>query len=277
MDLLQQLDPNELWDTLQTLILTYGLNLLGAIVILLVGYWLSKAARRLVSRALGKTRTDQSLIRFASSIVYYALLAFTIVAALEQLGVTTTSFVAILGAAGLAIGLAMEGALSNFAAGVLLLFFRPFKVGDHVEVADHFGQTESIQVFHTVLVTRDNKTVTIPNSQVTGAPIVNYSKKGLIRLDMVFGIGYEDDLLRAKEILQEIVTGHDKVLADPPPKVAVLELADSSVNFAVRPYVRPDDYWSTALDLPEQVKLRFDEEGISIPFPQRDVHLFQES
>jgi small conductance mechanosensitive channel len=146
-----------------------------------------------------------------------------------------------------------------------------------VEVADHFGRTESIQVFHTVLVTRDNKTVTIPNSEVTGSPIVNYSKKGIIRLDLVYGIGYEDDLLRAKEVLREIVTAHEKVLAEPAPTIGVLELGDSSVNFAVRPYVRPDDYWATALDLTEQVKLRFDEEGISIPFPQRDVHLFQES
>ncbi|MCA9933388.1 MAG: mechanosensitive ion channel [Ardenticatenaceae bacterium] len=267
----------EFLDTVRSLALAYGLNILGAIVILVAGYWLAGWLARMSRKALGKTKTDEALVRFAGSLIYYAVLIFVVLAALNRLGIQTTSFVALVGAAGLAIGLALEGALSNFAAGVLLLLFRPFKIGDLVEIADHFGSVEEILIFSTILVTLDNKTVTIPNSQVTGSPIVNYSKKGLLRLDMVFGIGYGDDLLKAKRVLQELVTADPRVATDPAPIVAVTELGDSSVNFAVRPYVTPADYWNVYFDLTERVKLRFDAEGISIPFPQRDVHLFKET
>lgn len=264
----------ELLNTVRALALAYGLNILGVILILVGGYWLAGWLARLSRKTLSKTKTDEALVRFAGSLVYYAVLIFAVLAALGRLGVQTTSFVALVGAAGLAIGFALEGALSNFAAGVLLLLFRPFRIGDLVEIADKFGAVEEILIFSTILVTLDNKTVTIPNSQVTGSPIVNYSKRGLLRLDMVFGIGYEDDLLKAKQILQELVTSDSRVASEPAPTVAVLELADSSVNFAVRPYVTPADYWAVHFDLTERVKLRFDAEGISIPFPQRDVHLF---
>ncbi|MCA9973930.1 MAG: mechanosensitive ion channel [Anaerolineales bacterium] len=265
----------QLVDMIRTFAVQYGLNLLGAILIVLIGWWAARIISRLLRRTLEKARVDLALARFGGSLAYYAILVFAVLAALNRLGVETTSFVAVIGAAGLAIGLALEGALSNFAAGVLLLLFRPFRIGDLVEIADKFGSVEEIMIFNTVLVTRDNKTITIPNSQVTGSPIVNYSKRGVIRLDLVYGIGYDDDLLKAKAVFQAILEENEKVLREPAPSVSVLELADSSVNFAVRPYVHPEDYFSVPLAITEQVKLRLDAAGISIPYPQRDVHLYQ--
>ncbi len=263
--------------TLQEFLLTSGLKLVGAIAIFVIGRWLAGVVSRAVEKALTRTDTEKSLIGFAKTLTYYAVFAIAIVAALQTVGVQTTSLVALVGAAGLAIGLALEGALANFAAGVMLLVFRPFKVGDLVEIADKFGTVEDLLVFSTIVVTPDNKTVIIPNAQVTGGTITNYSRKGLLRLDMVFGIGYEDDLLKAKDILQELLDNHELVVKSPAPEVMVMELADSSVNFTARPFVTPDDYWRVHFDITEQVKLRFDAEGISIPFPQQDVHLFQAS
>lgn len=259
--------------TAQALALEYGLKVLGAILIVIVGRWLAGFIRRYARKVLTRMAIDEVLRGFAGNLIYYTVLVITAVAALNTLGVATTSLVAIIGASALAIGLALEGALANFAAGVLLLFFRPFAVNDLVEIADHFGKVEEILIFSTILVTPDNKTVIIPNNQVTGSPIVNYSKKGLLRLDMVFGIGYDDDLQQAKVILQELVQSDSRVAAEPAPTVAVTELADSSVNFAVRPFVTPENYWPVYFDMTEQVKLRFDAAGISIPFPQQDVHL----
>lgn len=264
-------------ESAQTLLLTYGLRLLAAIAVIVIGRWLAGFISRLVRRAMKRTDIDVSLISFTSSLAYYAILAIAAIAALDRLGIQTTSFVALLGAAGLAVGLALEGSLANFAAGVLILLFRPFKVGDRVEIADTFGQVEEIKIFSTILVTLDNKTVIIPNATVTGDKIINYSKKGLIRLDMVFGIGYDDDVRKAKTVLTELVNSDDRIAKDPAPVVAVSELADSSVNFAVRPYVTIDNYWPVYFDITERVKLRFDAEGISIPFPQRDVHLFPQN
>ena len=259
----------------QELILTYGLNILGAIVILLVGYWLAGVISRWLRKTLAKTNTNQALLRFLSNLVYYAILAFAGVAALERVGVQTASFIAVLGAAGLAIGLALQGALGNFASGVMILLFKPFEIGHHVEVGEASGQVTDIKIFNTVLLTRDKKTVIIPNGLIISDKIVNYSKQGFIRADMVFGIGYDDDLLKTKRNLEEMMAEDERVLAEPAARVAVLELADSSVNFAVRPHVKIEDYWDILLDLPERVQLRFDQEGISIPFPQRDVHLYQ--
>lgn len=264
-------------ETVQNLALTYGLNLLAAVVILIIGRWVARFLTNMLDKALQKADINPSLIGFLRSLAYYAIIIIAIVAALDRLGVQTTSFVAILGAAGLAVGLALEGSLANFAAGALILFLRPFKVGDMVEIAGKFGTVEEIQIFNTIIVTPDNKTVIIPNAQVTGDTITNYSRKGAIRLDMTFGIGYEDDLLKAKQLLQEIITADERVLPEPAPLVAVSELADSSVNFAVRPYVKVSDYWGVYFDITEQVKLRFDEAGISIPYPQTDVHLFPQN
>jgi small conductance mechanosensitive channel len=266
----------DLLETVQTLGLTLGLNLVWAIVIFAIGWWAAGLISNLFKKTLTKTQTNQMLVRFISNLIYYAVLTFAALAAFDRLGVETTSFIAVLGAAGLAIGLALQGALGNFAAGVLILIFRPFKIGDLVEVSDVYGRVEDIQIFNTIVVTLDNKTAIIPNGLITGGNIINYSKRGLLRLDLVYGIGYGDDLLQAKQILQEIVTTHEKVAKTPAPLVVVKELGDNSVNFAVRPYVNPDDYWKIAFDITEKVKLRFDEAGISIPFPQRDVHLYQE-
>lgn len=261
---------------IESLLLTYGLSLLWAVVIFLIGRWLANLASNFVRSALGKAQVDDSIISFVSHLAYYGIIIFAVMAALNRLGIQTASFIAVLGAAGLAVGLALQGSLANFAAGVLILLFRPIKVGDYVEVAGAEGWVEEIHIFTTVLVARDNRTIIIPNAQITDGNITNYSVRGKYRLDLVFGIGYEDDLLKAKRLLEEIVAADERVFADPPPVVAVLELADSSVNFAVRPYVTIEDYTAVAFDITEQVKLTFDREGISIPFPQRDVHLFQE-
>lgn len=262
-------------ENLPTLVVTYGLNILWAVVIFLIGRWAAGLIARLLRRTLTRTDVDPSLIGFAGNITYYAIVVFAALAALSRVGVQTTSIIAVLGAAGLAVGLALQGALANFAAGVLILLFKPFKVGDIVEVAGATGKVEELQIFTTVLTTPDNKTVIIPNGAVTGGNIINYTTKGTRRLDMVFGIGYDDDLLTAKRLLEQIVAGDKRILQDPPPAVAVLELADSSVNFAVRPYVRVEDYWKVMFDITEQVKLTFDREGVSIPFPQQDVHIVQ--
>ena len=262
-------------DTLQMFILTYGLNILGAIIILVLGWWGARLAARFLKKLLTQAKINETLIRFAANLTHAGIIVFAVLAAFERVGIKTTSFIAVLGAAGLAIGLALQGALANFAAGVLILLFRPFKVADKVEISGEFGTVEEIQIFNTILITPDNKTVIIPNASITGNNIINYSKKGLLRLDMVFGIGYSDDLLKAKSILEEIITADERVVKEPSPTVAVLELADSSVNFAVRPYVKIEDYWGVHFDTTEKVKLRFDQEGISIPFPQQDVHLFQ--
>lgn len=266
---------NTLWNSLVELAMSYGLKILGAIIILVVGRWLAKYIKQYTLQAMDRMEVDAALKKFAGSLVYYAVLIFAVVGALNTLGIATASIVAVLGAAALAIGLALEGSLANFAAGVLLLLFRPFKIGDLVEIAGYLGTVEEILIFNTILVTPENKTVTISNAQVTGAPIVNYTQKGKLRLDMVFGIGYDDDLAKAKGILEEIVSTQEKVLPEPSPTIAVSELADSSVNFAVRPFVKPEDYWTVYFAVTEKVKLRFDQEGISIPYPQQDVHLMQ--
>jgi small conductance mechanosensitive channel len=262
-------------ESIQTLIVTYGLSILGAIVTIIIGRWLAGILSRLLQRALTRTGTNEALVKFAGNLAFYAILAFAVIAALEQVGVQTTSFIAVVGAAGLAIGLALQGSLANFAAGVMILLFKPFEIGHLVEAAGAFGRVEGIQIFNTVINTPDNKTVIVPNGEITSGNIVNYSKKGTLRVDMVFGIGYTDDLLKAKRILEEILAADERILSDPPPTVAVSELADSSVNFAVRPYAKVSDYWHVYFNTHEQVKLRFDAEGISIPFPQQDVHLFQ--
>jgi small conductance mechanosensitive channel len=263
------------FDNLQSLVVSFGLNILWAIVILVIGWWLAALITRWLRRVLGKAEVEPTLIGFLSNMTYYALLIFAILAALARLGIQTTSIIAVLGAAGLAVGLALQGALSNFAAGVLILFFKPYRVGDIVEIGGATGTVEQIQIFNTILATPDRTTIIVPNAQATGGNIVNYTIKGTRRVDMVFGIGYEDDILKAKQLLETILAEDERIFKDPAPTVAVLELADSSVNFAVRPYAKVEDYWSVLFDTTEKVKLLFDREGISIPYPQQDVHLIQ--
>ena len=224
---------------------------------------------------MGRRKVDNTIIGFVANLTYVLLLTFFVVAALGQLGIQTTSFIAILGAAGLAIGLALQGSLANFAAGFLMIIFRPFKVGDLIEGAGTTGTVEEIQIFTTMLKTPDNKTVIIPNSKMTADNIVNYTAKGTRRVDMIVGIGYESDIDKAREIMEQLAANDERVLKDPATTIAVVELADSSVNFVFRPWVNAADYWNVWFDLTEQVKKRFDEAGISIPYPQRDIHVFE--
>ena len=217
------------------------------------------------------------LVDFIKAILNAILMLFVIIASLNELGVDTTSLVAILGAAGLAIGLSLQGSLQNFAAGVMLLVFRPFKAGDFVEAGGAAGVVKSISIFTTIMTSGDNKEIIVPNGQIYSGTITNYSAKETRRVDMVVGIGYDADLKRAKEVLKELAAADSRILQDPAPTIAVAELADSSVNFVVRPWVKAADFWAVKFDFTEAVKLRFDQEGISIPFPQMDVHLHKDA
>lgn len=254
-------------------ILPWSINIGTSIVIFLVGRWLIKLIAKLLAKGLHKTSMDNMLIGFIGSVVSILLTLVVIVAALGQLGVDTTSLIALVGAAGLAIGLALQDSLKNFAAGVLLIFFRPFREGDFVEVAGISGVAEVITIFNTVMRTGDNREVIVPNGAIYSGIITNFNSRSTRRIDMVFGIGYDDDLLKAKQILTDVIESDERVLAEPAPVVAVSELADSSVNFVVRPWVNTADYWNVRWALTEAVKLRFDQEGISIPFPQMDLHV----
>jgi len=256
------------------LLTIYGLKLVAAIAVLIVGRWIAKGLTGFTEKMLNKRQVDPTIVSFVANLTYIALLVFVVLAALGQLGIQTTSFIAVIGAAGLAIGLALQGSLSNFAAGFLMIIFRPFKVGDFIEGAGVSGTVEKIQIFTTQLKTPDNKTIIIPNAKLSGDNIVNFSVKGTRRVDFVFGIGYDDDIDKARKIITDVIENDARVLKDPPPIIAVMELADSSVNFVVRPWVKVPDYWDLWFDVTETVKKRFDAEGISIPFPQRDVHLY---
>jgi len=253
----------------------YGLRIVGAVVILVVGRWVARLVRVLVERTMTKGKTDPTLVTFVGNLTYIALLAFVVIAALAQLGLQTTSFIAVLGAAGLAVGLALQGSLANFAAGVLLIIFRPLKVGDFVEAAGETGTVEEISIFTTQLKTPDNKTVIVPNAKLTGDNIVNYTVKGTRRVDMVVGVSYEADLDQTREVIAGVLAKDERILEDPPVQIAVKEMADSSVNFVVRPWTSADDYWGVYFDTQENVKKALDAAGIGIPFPQTDVHLYQ--
>lgn len=246
-----------------------------AIVIFIVGRWIANVLAKLVNKMLIKAKVDEMLANFLTGIVKAILIIFVIIAALSQLGIDTTSLSVVIGAAGLAIGMALKDSLNNFASGVMLILFRPFKTGDFVEAGGVAGIVETITVFSTTMRTGDNKEVIVPNGGIYGGTITNYSARDTRRIDMVFGIGYDSDLLKAKAILNEMVAADERILKDPAPVVAVSELADSSVNFVVRPWVKSGDYWAVLWDMQEKVKLRFDQEGISIPFPQMDVHVNQ--
>ena len=257
------------------LVTLYGLKLIAAIVVFVLGRWIARALEKLTHRILTKRNVDLTIVSFVSHLTYIALLTFVILAALGQLGIQTTSFVAVIGAAGLAVGLALQGSLANFAAGFLMIIFRPFKVGDFIEGAGVMGTVEEIQVFTTQLKTPDNKVIIIPNAKLTADNITNFSAKETRRVDLKFGISYGDDIDKAKGILADILSKDGRILKDPPPVIGLVELGDSSVNFAVRPWVKTVDYWNVYFDTTETVKKRFDSEGISIPFPQRDVHLYE--
>ena len=258
---------------IDTYVIPWGLNIIFALLIFIIGKFLVNLITRIVRKLLVKAQVDNILVNFISSIVKSLLLLFVVIASLNQLGVDTTSLIALIGAAGLAIGLALQGSLQNLASGVMLIVFRPFKDGDYVEAGGTAGIVEQIGIFTTMMRTGDNKEVIVPNGQIFSGIITNYSKRDTRRVDMVFGIGYDDDIRKAKDIIVGIVEADERILKDPAPLIAVGELADSSVNFNVRPWVKSGDYWGVYFDLNEKIKLAFDENGVSIPFPQMDVHL----
>jgi small conductance mechanosensitive channel len=255
------------------LIALYGLKVLVAIAIFFVGKWLARVITNFTKKVMKRKDIDETLINFAGNFVYAVLLAFVIIAILGQLGIQTASIIAVLGAAGLAVGFALQGSLSNFAAGILLIIFKPFTKGDLIESGGALGTVEAIGLFTTHLISLDNKTIFIPNAKVTADTITNFSAEETRRVDLVFGVGYSDDLDKAKNVLEDILANDERILKDPQPTIGVLELADSSVNIAVRPWVKTSDYWSVYFDTVKGVKQRFDAEGITIPFPQRDVHM----
>ena len=253
----------------------YGPKVLAAIAIFIFGKMLAKWLKKVVVRLMNKAEVDPMVTGFTASMVYIGLMVFVVMAALGQVGIQTTSFLAVLGAAGLAVGLALQGSLANFAAGFLLIIFRPFKVGDVIEAAGVTGKVDLIQIFTTTLKTADNKTIIVPNAKLGNDNIINYSTQETRRVDLVVGVSYDADIKETRDILQAIVDTDERVLKDPEPLIVVGELADSSVNFFVRVWVKSADYWGVFYDANEAVKLRLDEAGIGIPYPQRDVHLYE--
>lgn len=259
----------------QEFLMAFGLKALAAIAILIVGRWAAKWLRRVVERLLERGKTDPMIISFVSSIAYIGIMVFVVIAALGQLGIQTTSFIAIIGAAGLAIGLALQGSLANFAAGFLMIIFRPFKVGDFIEGAGVAGTVDSIQIFTTTLRTPDNKLIIIPNAKLSGDNITNYSTAETRRVELTVGAAYESDVRHVRKVLEGIVADDSRILPDPAPFIGISELGDNSVNFVVRVWTQSADFWGVHFDMTERVKLRFDEEGIGIPYPQRDVHIYE--
>ncbi|MBN2376163.1 MAG: mechanosensitive ion channel [Sedimentisphaerales bacterium] len=252
-----------------------GLNIIAAVIILIVGYWVSHVVKKILIKILRKRNVEGVIVSFVGSLAYIALMAFVVIAAISKLGYQTTSFVAVIGAAGLAIGLALQGSLSNFASGFLLIIFRPFKEGDYIEGAGTAGIVEEIRIFTTSLATPDNKKVIIPNSKLTGDNIVNYTAKGTRRLQLIVGVSYNADLDKTRSALQAVLDREDRILKDPETTIAITELAESSVNFVVRAWVNSADYWNVHFNLTEGIKKQLDSQGISIPFPQRDIHIYE--
>lgn len=251
-------------------------NIAYAIIILAIGFWGAKMIARMVKGLMERHDADQALTGFVGNLINALVVTFAVIAALNKLGIQTTSLVAVVGAAGLAIGLALKDSLGNFAAGVMILIFKQFKAGDFIEAAGVLGVVETLNVFSTQLKTGDNKTVYVPNGKLIGDNIINYSTKSTRRIDMVIGVSYDADLSHVKKVLEDILAKESRILEDPAPTIGVLALADNSVNFAFRPWVNAADYWGVHFDLHAAIKTRFDEEGIGIPYPQRDVHLYQQ-
>jgi len=285
-NLLAQGDPNatdpvgqsvelasEVWTQVSGYLATNGLTLVGALVLFIVGRWAAKIATRLLSKTMKKAKVEPVLVSFAENLAYIGLLTLVVIAALGMAGIPTASFAAVIAAAGLAIGLALQGSLSNFAAGVLMVIFRPIRTGDFVEVGGAAGSVKEVQIFNTILDSPDNVRIIVPNAQVMGGNIKNYTANGTRRVDMVIGVSYEDDLKKTRAIIEKVIAADERILPDPAPTVAVSELADSSVNFVVRPWVKGADYWNVRFALTENIKVALEAGGMTIPFPQQDIHL----
>jgi len=257
----------------QGLLIEYAMNITGALLTLVIGLYVARLISAGFHKIMSKRDLDATIVDFVAHMVRYIIVAFVVIAALGRIGVQTTSFIALLGAAGLAVGLALQGSLSNFASGVLIIVLRPFKAGEYIEAAGTAGSVDSVQIFATTLTTPDNKVVVVPNSAILGGNIVNYSRMPTRRIDLIVGVSYGADLAKTKAVLEGVLKANSNVLAAPEPQVAVAELADSSVNLVVRPWVKSELYWGVRFELMEAIKNGLDEAGIEIPFPQMDVHM----
>jgi small conductance mechanosensitive channel len=265
----------DMWIKIQEWVAFYGLKIIAALVILIVGRWIARGVQGLIARILAKRNVDPMIVSFVEHLAYIALLTFVIIAALAQLGIQTTSFIAVIGAAGLAIGLALQGSLANFAAGFLMIIFKPFKAGDYIEGGGAAGTVEKIEVFTTKLNTVDNRVVIIPNAKMMGDNIINYSAKDTRRVDLEFSVGYGENIDTVRKSILDVVNKESRILKSPETAILVSKLAESSVVFQVRAWVKVADYWGVYFDLIEGVKKQFTAQGISIPFPQRDVHMYE--
>jgi small conductance mechanosensitive channel len=268
------MDTAEIINSITQIAADFGLRLLYAVLIIFVGRWVVKLLLKIIKSALEKTTVEETIRIFVANLLNSLLMVIIFIAAINQLGIETTSIIAMLGAAGLAIGLALQGSLANFAAGILIVIFRPYKVGDYIEAGSAEGTVLDIQIFSTVLKTPDNKVVVVPNGTIMDSSIINYTGQETRRVDIVASCGYEDDIDKVKDILKDILNQDERILEEPEPRIAVSELADNSINFIVRPWVNSSDVLSVKYSILEQIKKRFDEEGISIPYPQRDVHIY---
>ncbi len=267
------MDTEKIVNQVVEIAVSYGPKLIGAIVILLVGLWIIKLLTKAFGRIMEKRKMSDSLKPFLRGLISALLKVMLFITVLGMLGIEMTSFIAILGAAGLAIGLALSGTLQNFAGGVIILIFKPFKVGDYIDAQGYSGSVSEILIFNTILKTLDNKTIIIPNAGLSTSSMTNYSSEKTRRVDWTFGIGYGDDIDKAKEVLKTLCDKDSRILKDPELFIAVSELADSSVNFVVRGWVNAADYWSVFFEMNENVYKTFNEEGLNIPYPQMDVHI----
>lgn len=272
MEEMLKLDEEQI-SHITTLVADFGINILSALVILLIGLWVAKRVGRIIEKSANKVGADGTLGVFLGTLARWGFAAFVIIAALSQVGIQTASFVAVLAAAGLAIGMALQGSLANFAAGVLILVFRPYKQGDFVEAGGVTGSVKEISIFSTILATGDNKKIIVPNSQMTGGSITNYSAYETRRVDLLIGVSYDADLQQTRAVFEQVLSAHPNVLRDQDTTVAVKELGANSVDFVLRAWVKSGDYWPTYFDLTEQVKIALDKNGIGIPYPQLDLHL----
>ena len=270
------LDEN-LWNQLTELLSSFGISFFIALCILIIGRQAIKIIIKIISSALERSNTEDTVRIFVTNLMNTLLMIVVFIAAINQLGIQTTSIIAVLGAAGLAIGLALQGSLSNFAAGILIVIYRPYKVGDYIQADNHLGTVDDIQIFSTVLRTPDNKIVVVPNGSIMNGSIVNFSHQKERRIDIVIGCSYDDDIDKVKEVLADVLSKDERILKEPKPRIALSELADSSVNFIVRPWVKNAEYLDVLYSLLEEIKKRFDQEGISIPYPQSDVHIHNHS
>ncbi|WP_413615078.1 mechanosensitive ion channel family protein [Halomonas cupida] len=274
MEFMQNLNVDALIEFASTTGLQFAINLVAAAAIFIIGRWVAKAVHRMTIKGMERAKLEPLLVKFLGNIIYTLLLLFVILAAISKIGIQTASLIAVIGAAGLAIGLALQGSLANFAAGVMVIIFRPYRIGDYVEAGGVSGTVEDVQIFTSELTTPDNRKIIVPNGQMMNGAITNYSAHATRRVDLAVGVGYDDDIDTVRRVLEAAVADDARVLDAPAPNIRINAMGDSAVVWIVRPWVKAADYWDVYWELTEDIKRRFDREGISIPFPQRDVHVY---